>query len=155
MQGLRTRGNRPIVGFVTSNPAEGGCLCGAIRYRVSGKPVATTLCHCRSCRRATGGTNVAWAVFDRGDFKWLTGYPKAFSSSPGLEWLFCGDCGSLVAYRRASRPEHMDVTTGSLDEPDRFPPEVEIWLDHKIGWEPLDPGLPKRPQSSLNAPEPD
>ena len=111
---------------MTSTPVEGGCLCGAIRYRVSGDPVATTLCHCRSCRRATGGTNVAWAVFDHGDFKWLTGYPAAYSSSPGLEWLFCRGCGTLVGYRRSSRPDHMDVTVGSLDEPDRFPPAVEI-----------------------------
>lgn len=131
-------------------PAEGGCLCGSIRYRVSGEPVAATLCHCRSCRRASGGTNVAWAVFDQQDFAWLSGYPAAYSSSPGLEWLFCKDCGSLVGYRRASRPNHMDVTTGTLDDPDRFPPTVEIWLEHKIVWETLSPELPKRQQSSLN-----
>jgi hypothetical protein len=45
----------------------------------------------------------------------------------------------------------MDITTGTLDDPDRFPPTVEIWLDHKIDWETSDPDLPKRPQSSLNA----
>ena len=140
---------------MTSEPADGGCLCGAIRYRVSGEPVAATLCHCRSCRRATGGTNVAWAVFDHRDFRWLTGYPAAYSSSPGLEWLFCRKCGTLVAYRRASRPDHVDITTGSLDDPGRFPPTVEIWLDHRISWESLDPNLPKRAQSSLNPPEDD
>jgi hypothetical protein len=123
-------------------------LCGAVRYRVSGEAVTTTLCHCRSCRRASGGTNVAWAVFD-----WLATEPIAYSSSPGIEWLHCGACGSLVGYRRASRPEHMDVTTGTLDHPERFPPAVEIWLEHRIGWETLDPDLPKRNQSSLNAAE--
>ena len=133
--------------------AEGGCLCGALRYRVHGDPVATTLCHCRSCRRASGGTNVAWAVFDKPAFEWRKGEPADFSSSPGIHWLFCPTCGSLVGYRRSSRPEHMDITTGTLDEPDLFPPAVEIWLDHKIGWETLDPDLPKRRQSSLNAPE--
>ena len=136
-----------------SAPAEGGCLCGAIRYRVTGEPVATTLCHCRSCRRASGGTNVAWAVFDHADFEWLSDQPSAYSSSAGIEWLHCQSCSSLVGYRRASRPEHMDITTGTLDDPDRFPPAVEIWLDHKIGWEMLNPDLPNRPQSSLNAPE--
>ncbi len=136
-----------------SAPAEGGCLCGAIRYRVTGQPVATTLCHCRSCRRASGGTNVAWAVFDHSDFEWLSGYPAAYCSSPGIEWLHCQYCSSLVGYRRSSRPEHMDITTGTLDDPDRFPPAVEIWLEHRIGWETLDPDLPKRQQSSLNAPE--
>ena len=134
-----------------SGAAEGGCLCGEIRYRVSGEPVAATLCHCGSCRRASGGTNVAWAVFEEDMFEWLAGEPAAYSSSPGIEWLFCDTCGSLVGYRRSSRREHMDITTGTLDDPDRFPPKVEIWLDQKIGWETLHPNLPKRQQSSLNA----
>ncbi len=129
---------------------EGGCLCGAVRYRVTGEPVAATLCHCRSCRRASGGTNVAWAVFALTDFEWLWGFPAAYSSSPGLEWLFCRNCGSLVGYRRASRPDHMDVTIGTLDHPEHYPPTVEIWLEHRIHWEPLDPDLPKRERSSLN-----
>ncbi len=135
---------------MSARPAEGGCLCGAVRYRVSGEPVATTLCHCRSCRRASGGTNVAWAVFDNASFAWLNGEPSAYTSSPGIAWLHCGKCGSLVGYRRASRPEHMDITTGTLDDPGRHPPGVEIWLDHKIDWETLNPNLPKRQQSSLN-----
>ena len=132
---------------------EGGCLCGSIRYRISREPLTTTLCHCRSCRRASGGTNVAWGVFDHQDFEWLSGYPGAYSASPGLEWLYCRDCGSLVGYRRSSRPDHMDITLGTLDDPNRFAPAVEIWLDHKLEWETLDPNLPKRAQSSLNAPE--
>jgi len=134
-----------------ASAAEGGCLCGAIRYRVTGEPVAATLCHCGSCRRASGGTNVAWAVFDQDKFEWLNGYPGVYSSSPGIEWLYCRDCGSTVGYRRASRPEHMDITTGTLDDPGRYPPDVEIWLEQKIGWETLHPELPKRQQSSLNA----
>ena len=133
-----------------SETAEGGCLCGAIRYRVSGRPVAATLCHCRDCRRASGGTNVAWAVFDRVQFEWLCGEPADFSSSPGIHWLFCAACGSLVWYRRGSRPDHMDVTTGTLDDPGRFPPDVEIWVGDRIEWETLHPDLPKRERSSLN-----
>ena len=129
---------------------EGGCLCGAVRYCVSGEPIATTLCHCGSCRRASGGTNVAWAVFDRESFEWLSGEPASYSSSPGIEWLSCARCGSLVGYRRASRPDHMDITTGTLDDPGRFPPQVEIWVGQKIAWETLDPDLAKRERSSLN-----
>ena len=133
-----------------NSPAEGGCLCGTVRYRVSGDPVAATLCHCGSCRRASGGTNVAWVVFEKDQFEWLSDEPAAFSSSPGIHWLFCDQCGSLVGYRRASRPEHVDITTGTLDNPDRFPPTVEIWLEQRIGWETLHPTLPKRQRSSLN-----
>jgi hypothetical protein len=69
----------------------------------------------------------------------------------GIAWLQCGDCGSLVGYRRASRPDHVDITTGTLEHPAAFPPAVEIWIDHKIGWEELNPALPRKPQSSLNA----
>jgi len=129
---------------------EGGCLCGRIRYGVTGQPVTTTLCHCRSCRRASGGTNVAWAVFDKAAVDWLAGRPVAYSSSPGIRWLHCAECGTLVGYTRASRPDHLDITTGTLDEPDRFPPAVEIWLEHKIEWETLNAALPTRQQSSLN-----
>jgi len=137
---------------VTGTAAEGGCLCAAIRYRVSGEAVAATLCHCRSCRRASGGTNVAWAVFDKSGFEWIADEPVAYSSSPGIEWLHCAKCGSLVGYTRSSRPNHVDITTGTLDQPERYPPTVEIWLEHRISWETLDPDLPKRQQSSLNAP---
>ena len=133
-----------------SDPAEGGCLCGAIRYRVRGDSVAATLCHCGDCRRASGGTNVSWAVFDKAAFEWLGDEPFAYSSSPGIEWLHCRGCGSLVGYRRASRADHIDVTTGTLDDPGRFPPDVEIWVGEKIDWETLHPELPKRERSSLN-----
>lgn len=106
--------------------AAGGCLCGAVRYRVSGEPVAATLCHCADCRRASGGTNVAWAVFDKDKFEWLAGEPADYSSSLGIHWRFCSNCGSTVGYHRSERPDHMDITTGTLDEPDPFPPDVEI-----------------------------
>jgi hypothetical protein len=138
---------------MSDGSAEGGCLCGAIRYRVTGEPVAATLCHCRSCRRASGGTNVAWAVFEEDKFEWLWGSPTAYSSSPGLEWLFCSFCGSTVGYRRASRPNHMDITTATLDEPSIYPPTVEIWLEQRVGWETLHPDIPKKQQSSLNVTE--
>lgn len=130
--------------------AEGGCLCGAIRYRVTGEPVAATLCHCADCRKASGGTNVAWAVFDKDRFEWLAGRPMEYGSSPGIHWLFCGMCGSLVGYQRSQRPDHMDITTGTLDDPNRYPPDVEIWTKERIGWEALHPDLPKRERSSLN-----
>lgn len=135
---------------MSTGTTEGGCLCGAIRYRVAGEPIAATLCHCTDCRRASGGTNVAWAVFDKGDFEWLQGEPADYSSSPGINWLFCKDCGSTLGYRRSERPNHMDITTGTLDDPDIYPPSDEIWIGQKIAWEVLHPGLRKFDRSSLN-----
>lgn len=129
---------------------EGGCLCGRVRYRVTGPATARTLCHCKSCRRATGGASVGWAVFAKEDYVVVAGAVREYSSSPGIYWGFCGDCGSLVAYRRDSRPDHRDITTATLDDPDAFPPTAEIWTADKIGWETLDPALPHHERSTLN-----
>src|SRR5258708_32619699 len=88
---------------MNGEPTEGGCLCGAVRYRVSGEPVAATLCHCRSCRKASGGTNVAWAGVDKSAFEGLSDEPGAYSSSPGSDWWRRHPCGSLGGYRRCTR----------------------------------------------------
>lgn len=128
----------------------GGCLCGAIRYRVRGEAIARTLCHCVSCRRATGGVTVAWAVFPQPDVEITRGQVREYSSSAGIYWGFCPDCGSLVTYRRDTRPDHTDITTATLDDPDRYPPTVEIWTGERIAWEQLNPALPHKVRSSLN-----
>ena len=135
---------------MADNGSEGGCLCGAVRYRVTGTPVARTLCHCISCRRATGGVSVAWAVFAKDDFTLLTGEVREYSSSPGIYWGSCANCSSLVTYRRDTRPDHHDITTATLDDPDAFPPTVEIWVGEKIAWETLNPELPHKLRSTLN-----
>jgi hypothetical protein len=128
---------------------EGRCLCGAVRYRVGDEAVARTLCHCVSCRRASGGVSVAWAVFDK-DAVDIEGELREYSSSPGIYWGSCASCGSLVTYRRDSRPDHRDITTATLDDPAAFPPTVEIWVGEKCEWEVLNEALPHKQRSSLN-----
>ncbi len=126
----------------------GGCLCGAVRYRVTGPPVATSLCHCDSCRRATGGPSQAWAIFDEDKVEIVAGALAIFASSPGVERGFCARCGSALSYRRANRPGLFDVTTVSLDDPEAFPPDKEIWLEEKLSWEAANPALPGFPRFS-------
>ena len=123
---------------------EGGCFCGSLRYRAGGETLARALCHCRSCRRATGGASVAWITFPEDVVVFTRGEPATYSSSPGVTWMFCRNCGTLVAYRRESRPGEIDLTTASLDEPDGFAPEVEIWTRDKLSWVRLDADLPHR-----------
>jgi hypothetical protein len=93
---------------------------------------------------------VAWAVFQNDAFEQLSGELSWHSSSPGVHWGFCGKCGSLVLYRRDSRPDHTDVTTACLDDPDALAPTVEIWTEQKISWERLNDAIPRKPRSSLN-----
>ncbi|HMG48059.1 MAG TPA: GFA family protein [Allosphingosinicella sp.] len=121
--------------------ATGGCLCGAIRYRVKGLPQATSLCHCESCRRATGGPSLAWAIFAEGDVEITSGELAIYASSPGVERGFCARCGTSLSYARANRPGLFDVTTASLDDPEAFPPAVEIWTSERLCWEAANPAL--------------
>ncbi|ATY33662.1 GFA family protein [Sphingomonas psychrotolerans] len=121
---------------------DGGCHCGAVRYRVSGEPAATTHCHCADCRRITGGPTLAWAIFPEDKVEILAGEVAVYESSPGVEWGFCARCGSTLTYRRASRPGLFDVTTATLDDPEIFPPEKEIWTGERLSWIRSNPDVP-------------
>lgn len=130
---------------------EGGCLCGSIRYRVTGQPVALTLCHCRSCRLACGAPSVAWTILRTEDFTYLSEKPIGFRSSPSVVRTFCGACGTSLTYQRESWPDTIDVMTATLDTPDEFPPAKEIWVEQKLAWEPLNENIPHFPGSSVGA----
>ena len=127
--------------LVTNIGADGGCLCHSIRYRIAGVPLAQSRCHCRSCRLAAGAPSVAWTVVKRTDFAFTNGDPMRFRSSPSVIRTFCGRCGTPLTYQHDDSPETIDITTATIDQPARFPPTREVWVDHKIAWEPLDPNL--------------
>lgn len=114
---------------------EGGCLCGAIRFRVTGAPQSSSICHCHTCRKASGTPSVAWLTFDRADFEVVAGTPRRFASSPGVLRTFCADCGSALTYSSEKSPDTIDVTTISLDDESLFPPTREDWVSHRVPWE--------------------
>jgi len=129
-------------------PAEGGCLCGAIRYRIDAPPSSSVLCHCRSCRRASGAPVVAWITVPRAALVIRSGAPVRFESSPGVVRQFCGRCGSPLTYERRADPS-IDITTASLDQPERFAPTGEVWLSQRLEWQPAQPTLEHSQGSSL------
>jgi hypothetical protein len=118
--------------------SEGGCLCSSIRFRISGEPMFSSICHCATCRRANAAPTVAWLTFDRGQVEILSGRPCAYRSSQGVVRQFCGICGSQLSYESAERPTTIDITTASLDNPNLFPPTLEVWLEHRVSWQSAD-----------------
>jgi hypothetical protein len=104
-------------------------MCGAVRYRITAAPTVTSLCHCRSCRLATGA-------------------PVGFASSPGKRRTFCGQCGTSLTYERDDRPDSIDIHTATLDDPDAFPPVREIWLEEKVAWMATNPQFAQYPRTS-------
>jgi hypothetical protein len=127
---------------------EGGCFCGAIRYGATAEPSARTLCHCESCRRASGAPSVAWVIFPVSAFAVVAGKLREHRSSEPITRSFCGDCGTPLAYRSTRRPDVVDVPTATLDEPDAFAPEREIWTGEKLAWETVNASLPQFVRSS-------
>lgn len=113
---------------------EGGCLCGAVRYRTVGRPAAVGHCHCRLCQRAGGAPVITWAVFRRERFAFSKGSPRAYRSSDHAVREFCGDCGTQLTFLDERLPELVDVTVASLDRPERTQPTFEIWTDSRQPW---------------------
>jgi len=130
---------------------RGGCLCGAVRYRITDDPIARTLCHCRSCRLASGAPSLAWIVVRVDDLHHDGSLPAEFVSSPGVHRGFCARCGTSLTWRSADKPATIDLTTASLDMPDTLPPTKEIWVEHRLAWEVANPALPQYARSSVGA----
>jgi hypothetical protein len=120
---------------------EGGCMCGAVRYRVIGAPQWVAHCHCESCRRASGGAVVTWAGYTRETYQVTKGAPRRFASSPGVSRGFCGACGSPMTFESTRWPDEVHVGVGSLDQPGDFPPLVHVYASERLPWLHLDEHL--------------
>jgi hypothetical protein len=117
-------------------------MCGNVRYAASGPPGGSMICHCRSCRKAAGSPVVAWVTFRPETFAFTRGTPGTFHSSPGVTRTFCASCGTPLTYMHDDRPDDLDVTTCSLDDPEAFPPRHHAWLSHSPAWVRFGDGLP-------------
>jgi hypothetical protein len=122
---------------------EGGCLCRAVRYRVSGPISNLCYCHCRSCRGASGAHCVAWGTALPERFELLRGEPRIYRSSPPVQRGFCAACGSALSYRHDARPRELDFALASLDAAPELAPACHIWVSHKLPWVALSDGLPQ------------
>ena len=132
---------------------EGGCLCGAVRFRVSGTPRYSVICHCATCRKASGAPSVAWLTFALSQVEFLSGEPRIYRSSPGVIRRFCGTCGSGISYETAKYPDSIDLTTMTLDDPQSFPPTGEVWLEHRVSWEAVNLSLEQYARGSVGETE--
>ncbi len=125
--------------------ATGGCLCGNVRYEVTGKALGSMLCHCRMCQRYSGAPILEGTTFPADDFRLIQGEPKVYQSSAIAERGFCPDCGSPIFYRGRIGywTEWIVVTTGSFDEPQKFPPTYHLGVESALPWLTVADDLPR------------
>ncbi len=123
---------------------EGGCLCGACRYETDAAPLNVRACHCRICQKATGAPFYARVAVPL-DAVTISGPVGWYHSSPELRRGFCTRCGTTLFSERAAA-NIVGLTMGSLDDPDRFTPEVQIWTSSRQPWVALGEAIPPHPE---------
>jgi hypothetical protein len=130
----------------------GGCLCGSVRYEVSGAVSNLCYCHCSSCRRAAGAPLVPWGTFARDSFRVTRGVLSEYRSSAPVLRGFCAACGSSLTYCHQARPAEIDVTLATLDDAARLPPQMHVWVGDKLPWVSIADGLPQFAAGTCAAP---
>jgi hypothetical protein len=125
---------------------EGGCACGAVRYRMKSAPMFVQCCHCRDCQRQTGSAFVVNALIEAARVE-LTGAAPVRSEMPTASGrphgiLRCAKCGTAVWSEYAGVEILCFLRVGTLDEPRALAPGVHIYTRSKQPWIALPVGAP-------------
>ena len=118
---------------------EGGCLCGRVRYRMSGKPAFVTACHCRFCQKRTGAAFGMAAYVPKAQVEFLSGAmkPYEYKSDETGRWLrmeHCENCGTTVTWTLEVFPELRALAAGTFDDPKWLKPERHVWTRSGHEW---------------------
>ena len=130
---------------------EGACTCGAVRYRLTSKPLFVHCCHCRWCQRETGSSFAVNALIETERLVLLAGSPEIVltpsESGKGQRITRCPTCRVALwsNYAGAGDMVHF-VRVGTLLEPDRLPPDIHIYTSSKQPWVVLPPDAPTVPE---------
>ena len=124
---------------------EGGCSCGAVRYRLASEPMFVHCCHCLNCQRQTGSAFVVNLLIEADRVEVLAGDPEPVDvpREAGDEQRIyrCPTC-QVAVFSEYGRPEVKFVRGGTLDEPTSITPDVHIFTRSKVGWVTLPDSAP-------------
>ena len=126
-------------------PGEGGCGCGAVRYRLASEPLFVHCCHCLNCQRQTGSAFVVNLLIETDRVELLAGDPQPVDvprDDGSTQRVFrCPAC-QVAVFSRYDAPEVRFVRGGTLDEPREIRPDVHIYTRSKVGWVTLPDSAP-------------
>ena len=124
---------------------EGGCSCGAVRYRLTDEPMFVHCCHCLNCQRQTGSAFVINALIETERVEVTAGTPQAVDvprDNGGTQRIHrCPDC-QIALFSEYTWPEITFVRAGTLDDPSSVSPDVHIFTRSKLPWVELPPDVP-------------
>ncbi len=130
-----------------NGPFDGGCDCRHVRYRMTSRPMFVHCCHCRWCQRETGASFALNAMIESERVALLSGDVEIIdtpsNSGKGQKIARCPKCRIAVWSNYAGAGDAVRfVRVGTLDEPDRLPPDIHIFTASKQPWVVLPPGMP-------------
>ena len=130
-----------------NRPLEGGCACREVRYRMTTRPLFVNCCHCTWCQRETGASFALNAMIESDRVELLKGEVEVVNtpsnSGKGQKISRCPKCRVAVWSNYAGAGDAVRfVRVGTLDEPDRLPPDIHIFTSSKQAWVVLPPGTP-------------
>lgn len=133
---------------------EGGCLCGGVRFRITGRLGPAGFCHCKQCQRASGSAFAANAPVRTRYFEITSGAEliAEYESSPRKFRAFCSRCGSPVYSRREEEPEIRRIRLGTLDSDPERRPLAHVWVGSKAPWYSIEDSLPRYPEGLDSTP---
>jgi hypothetical protein len=116
---------------------EGGCSCGALRYRLASEPLFVHCCHCLNCQRQTGSAFVVNLLIETDRVEVTKGEPEAVEvprDDGSAQTIFrCPQC-KVAVFSQYTYPQLRFVRAGTLDEPRSVTPDVHIFTKSKVGW---------------------
>jgi len=123
----------------------GGCLCGAVRYKVVAAPIVTRVCWCRLCQYLGAGSGTVNTCFPSDAISIegeLADFKSVADSGNTMHRRFCPACGTQLFSEAEARPHLIFVRAGTLDDPEIAKPSVTIWTEAAPTWACIDSALP-------------
>ena len=109
----------------------GGCQCGAVRFRISGKLGRPSICHCRMCQKQFGGFFGPLVTVPEESLEWTRGEPSYFQSSINIARGFCRNCGTPLAYKH---PGGLELAIGAFDDRSDLAPQIQVNFSARLPW---------------------
>jgi hypothetical protein len=117
---------------------EGGCLCGAVRYRVVGDPIHTGVCHCTRCKRMSGSAFSVVSYFEDKAVQITSGVLKTYEcraeSNRWIKFEFCVNCGTSVTWTAELLPAGRGIAVGTFDDPNWIKPRTHGYARSALHW---------------------
>jgi len=129
-----------------SSFATGQCLCGAVKYEITGEPIRMAACHCKDCQRSSGTGHMSLAFFKESDVS-VSGETSSFDAKADSGNIntrhFCPNCGSRLFTRNSGRPGVIGIAVGCADDNSWFSPQAVVYNARCEAWDAIPLEIPK------------